>query len=113
VAVQCVEMVHGGHRDTYLWQAAAQRREPVGCSRATALLEQLLVELVEQLTDRLEVRRGRRCLFWMRLPSGEQSALHDLAGVDLAPHAADRQLSVRPHLHGAAACLGQHLPFAE
>jgi hypothetical protein len=82
---------------------------PVGCSRAT----QLLVELVEPFTDRPKVRCGGRCLFWMRLPSGEQSALHDLAGVDLAPQEADRQLSVQPHLHGAAACLGQHLPFAE
>jgi hypothetical protein len=49
----------------------------------------------------------------MRLPSGEQSALHDLAGVDLAPQETDRQLPVQPHLHGAAACLGQHLPLAE
>ena len=83
--MQCVETVHGGHGDTRLLQAAAQRREPVGGLSAPKLLEQLLGELVEPITDRLEVRRGGRRLFWMRLPSGEHSPLHDLAGVDLAP----------------------------
>jgi hypothetical protein len=48
-------MVHGGQGYAHLLEAAAQRREPVGDLRGPQLPEQLLGELVEPLTDRLEV----------------------------------------------------------
>lgn len=64
--------------------SCGRRQSDAGaCVACAPQLFDKLGALVEPFTDRPEIWRGGRSLFWMRAPSGEHSPLHHFAGGDL------------------------------